>query len=51
VVKSGNRYIIKDEGSGTGVFVNGRKVDSCVLQPGDIVTIGQTVLKYHDRSK
>ncbi|MGD1002395.1 MAG: FHA domain-containing protein [Candidatus Brocadiia bacterium] len=51
VIKSGNRYMLQDEGSKSGTFVNGRRVDKYVLRPGDVVTIGQTVLKYHEKQK
>ncbi len=51
VTKSGNKYIITDEGGGSGTLVNGRKVDKYVLQPGDVITIGETVLKYNEREK
>lgn len=35
-----NQYIIIDLKSSNGVFVNGTKVDECVLKPGDEVSIG-----------
>ena len=50
IVKSGSRYMIRDEGSESGTFVNGKRVDRYVLQPNDVVSIGETVLKYHERT-
>ena len=49
VVRSGKRYMIQDERSEKGVFVNGRKVDKYILQPNDTVTIGETVLRYSEK--
>ncbi|MCW8132552.1 MAG: FHA domain-containing protein [Planctomycetota bacterium] len=51
VVKSGARYMLQDENSEKGVFVNGRKVEKHVLQPSDTVTIGETVLRYHEKQR
>ncbi|MBN2711963.1 MAG: FHA domain-containing protein [Planctomycetes bacterium] len=50
ISKVGSKYKLKDEGSASGTFVNGRKIDSYILQSGDVVTFGETVLKYHERS-
>jgi Inner membrane component of T3SS, cytoplasmic domain len=36
---------IRDNGSANGVFVNGRKVERANLSPGDVVRLGETVLK------
>ncbi len=49
VTKSGNKYLIADEKTGSGVFVNGRPIDKYILQPNDIVSIGETVLKYMEK--
>lgn len=35
-----NQYIIIDLKSSNGVYVNGTKVDECVLKPGDEISIG-----------
>lgn len=51
VVKSGNKYILQDEGSDKGTFVNGRKVDKYVLQTSDTIVIGEAVLRYSEKSK
>jgi hypothetical protein len=51
VTKSGAKYILQDTGTPAGTFVNGRKIDRCILQPDDVVSIGETVLKYHERVK
>ncbi|HUH97987.1 MAG TPA: FHA domain-containing protein [Anaerolineales bacterium] len=33
------KYVLQDNGSTSGTFVNGRKIDRCVLNSGDLVTI------------
>lgn len=37
--------VVRDNGSANGVFVNGRKIDRSPLLPGDIIRVGETVLK------
>ncbi len=37
-------YLLRDLGASNGTFVNGRKVKSALLQPGDVVRIGSTEL-------
>ena len=34
------KYILQDNGSTSGTFVNGRKIDRCVLNSGDLISIG-----------
>jgi hypothetical protein len=51
VAKSGSRYLLSDGGSANGTSVNGRSVDKHVLQPGDVIALGDTVLKYQERSR
>lgn len=47
----GTRYQLKDLGSRQGTFVNGKQVDSHMLQPGDTVVLGETVLEYAERER
>jgi hypothetical protein len=51
VSKRGSKYLLEDGGSSSGTFVNSKKIDKYILQPGDIVSIGETVLKYHEQQK
>jgi hypothetical protein len=37
--------IVRDNGSANGVFVNGKKVERSPLIPGDIIRVGETVMK------
>lgn len=40
------RFIVTDLGSRGGTYVNGRRVDECVLQPGDVITLSDKSLIY-----
>lgn len=51
VTRSGNKYVIKDEETESGIFVNGKRTPSALLQANDIITIGETVLKYSEKQK
>ncbi len=46
IVMEGLRYRVKDLGSGNGTLVNGQKVASHVLIDGDVIEIGQTVMRF-----
>jgi hypothetical protein len=51
VNKSGTKYTLKDEGAPTGVFVNGKRIQSSyLLQNGDTITVGSVVLRYVEKS-
>ena len=51
IKKSGNKYLLNLELRTKVLLVNGRQVDSHVLQPDDVITIGKTVLKYQEKKK
>lgn len=40
------RYLLRDEGSANGTYVNGQRVSEQVLEEGDEVQVGQTVLAF-----
>jgi tetratricopeptide (TPR) repeat protein len=42
----GGRYRLRDLGSGNGSLVNGQRVDQHVLNDGDHIEIGQTVMRF-----
>jgi signal transduction histidine kinase len=44
--QEGDGYQLVDVGSANGTFVNGQSVKEAVLQPGDHVAIGQSILVY-----
>ena len=37
--------VVRDNGSANGVFVNGKKVERSPLIPGDIIRVGETIMK------
>jgi pSer/pThr/pTyr-binding forkhead associated (FHA) protein len=41
-------YVIRDEDSRNGVFLNGVKVHSAVLRDGDVVQVANSVFTYHE---
>jgi pSer/pThr/pTyr-binding forkhead associated (FHA) protein len=43
------RYIVRDENSANGTFVNGQRVTEQVLEEGDELQVGQTVLAFTRR--
>jgi general secretion pathway protein E len=44
IEKTPDGYLLRDLGASNGTFVNGRKVKSALLQPGDVVRVGTTDL-------
>ena len=45
LLSRGGKVTLTDAGSRWGTFVNGERVTECDLQPGDEITIGETVLR------
>ena len=41
-----HRHVLYDAQSMNGTFVNGKRIESAVLQPDDLIQIGSTVLRY-----
>ena len=39
-------YVVYNLGSTGGTFVNGRRVEECVLRPGDVISLGGVPLIY-----
>lgn len=39
--------VVVDLGSANGTFVNGERVERRVLAPGDLLTLGETVFRFH----
>lgn len=42
---------IQDAGSSNGVVVNGARIQTALLQPGDVVELGRAVLTYHQGAR
>lgn len=51
VTRTGRKYLIADQNTPTGLTINDRAAGKHMLQNGDVVGIGDTVLRYHERQK
>lgn len=51
ITKISNRYTLTDQKTPAGMRVNDRRVERHVLQNGDMIALGETVLRYHERHK
>ena len=47
----GERYVLTDLGSGNGTFLNGVRIESETLYPGDEVTLGDRTLRFVELSE
>jgi pSer/pThr/pTyr-binding forkhead associated (FHA) protein len=46
IISIGNDHILEDLRTGSGTFVNGRRVERHILQHGDVVELGSFYLRY-----
>ena len=46
ITRSGNQFIISDQASSNGTYINGIRISSQVLVPGDVIKMGCTVLTF-----
>ncbi|MGW7514405.1 FHA domain-containing protein [Streptomyces sp. NPDC054796] len=46
VRREGHGFVLYDLGSSNGTFVNGERMTSRVLQPGDLITIGEETFRF-----
>ena len=48
ISKLNDRYVLKDQGSRNGTFVNGQLVNAVGLNEGDVISIGNYLLTFQD---
>jgi pSer/pThr/pTyr-binding forkhead associated (FHA) protein len=48
IVPRGDRYRIVDRHTGSGTYVNGLRISEHILEPGDQISICETVLVYRE---
>ena len=46
IVKQGTGYLVQDLGSSNGTYVNGVRVQSAALNPGDVVHFGSSSFEF-----
>lgn len=46
IIFENNKYILIDKGSTSGTFVNGKKIDSCVLNSGDLIALANIYMMF-----
>lgn len=46
IVLENSNYVLYDKQSTSGTFVNGRKVDRCVLNSGDLISLANILLMF-----
>ncbi len=51
IARTAAGYLVADEGSTNGTWVNGEQVESRLLRDGDEVVIGGTVIRFRERSR
>ncbi|MFT4589997.1 MAG: pSer/pThr/pTyr-binding forkhead associated (FHA) protein [Candidatus Binatia bacterium] len=46
--RSGDEYVIRDNGSRNGVFLNGLKVHSAIIRDGDLIQVADSEFSYRE---
>lgn len=46
IVHENDKYVLYDKDSTSGTFVNGRKVDRCVLNSGDLISLANIYIMF-----
>ena len=46
IIHEGGRYVLCDKQSTSGTFVNGRKIDRCVLNSGDLISLANIYVMF-----
>ena len=51
ITVTGSKFLLTDSDSSSGLFVNGSRTQQKVLEKGDVVTLGETVLRYEEQTQ
>ena len=46
IIYENDKYVLYDKDSTSGTFVNGRKIDSCVLNSGDLISLANIYIMF-----
>ncbi len=46
IVHENEKYVLYDKDSTSGTFVNGRKIDRCVLNSGDLISLANIYIMF-----
>jgi pSer/pThr/pTyr-binding forkhead associated (FHA) protein len=46
IVHENDKYVLYDKDSTSGTFVNGRKIDRCVLNSGDLISLANIYIMF-----
>lgn len=46
IIHEGDKYVLCDKQSTSGTFVNGRKIDRCVLNSGDLISLANILIMF-----
>jgi pSer/pThr/pTyr-binding forkhead associated (FHA) protein len=50
IVHENDKYILVDKDSTSGTFINGRKIDRCVLNSGDLISLANIFIMFVNNS-
>ncbi len=50
IVHEDDKYVLYDKNSTSGTFVNGRKIDRCVLNSGDLISLANIYIMFVNNS-
>jgi pSer/pThr/pTyr-binding forkhead associated (FHA) protein len=46
IVQEGGKYVLYDKNSTSGTFVNGKSIDRCVLNSGDLISLANIYIMF-----
>ena len=50
IICDGNTYMLLDKNSTSGTFVNGKKIDRCILNSGDLISLANIYIMFVNNS-